>query len=381
MADDLKPLSEPKFAETVTQLEGLLSQNRRAFLLGAGCSCCAGLPLMNTLTTDVLASLKDGSDAKRTLDAVIQAFSGSKTANIEDHMSELVDLLSVAERRALRGAKDAKVQLAGVGYEASTIREALDQVKQAVAGCIANRKGVIISFHRRFVRAVHGTLQAGKAPGGRTVDYFVLNYDTLLEDALGLERLSVADGFCGGATGWWDECHFRQRDVAARVFKVHGSIDWCLLENDVLPCRVRPGVAPADPKERVLIWPAATKYREAQRDSYAKIIGFMRESLRPATGAEVVLTVCGYSFGDAHINLELDRALRESERRLTIIVFSSEDHPTGQPRQWLDDPTVREQVRVHANRGFFHGADMRESTVDLPWWKFENVTRLLGGER
>ena len=51
-------------------------------------------------------------------------------------------------------------------------------------------------------------------------------------------------------------------------------------------------------RERVLIWPATTKYRETQRDPYAQILDFMRQSLRPPMRSEVVLTICGYAFGD-----------------------------------------------------------------------------------
>jgi hypothetical protein len=40
-----------------------------------------------------------------------------------------------------------------------------------------------------------------------------------------------------------------------------------------------------------------------------------------------------------------------------------------------------EQVLLFANRGFFHGTQSATTTTDLLWWKFENITRLLGGER
>jgi len=50
-------------------------------------------------------------------------------------------------------------------------------------------------------------------------------------------------------------------------------------------------------------------------------------------------------------------------------------------KQWTEDATVKDQVLIYARRGFFHGADVAPSDKDLPWWKFENLTRLLGGER
>ena len=46
---------------------------------------------------------------------------------------------------------------------------------------------------------------------------------------------------------------------------------------------------------------------------------------RPSHGSQCVLVVCGYRFGDTHINLELDRALRESAGDLTIVVFTSDN--------------------------------------------------------
>ncbi len=103
--------------------------------------------------------------------------------------------------------------------------------------------------------------------------------------------------------------------------------------------------------------------------------------MRPDRGSQRVLVMCGYGFGDAHINIEVDRALRESAGDLTVVVFTSENEPTGQLKTWTEDKSIREQVLIFANRGFFHGDISEGSTKDLPWWKFENITRLFGGER
>ena len=94
-----------------------------------------------------------------------------------------------------------------------------------------------------------------------------------------------------------------------------------------------------------------------------------------------MLSVCGYRFGDSHINLEIDRGLHESSGRLTVLAFTSDEKPEGQLKQWHEDGTVQGQVRIYAKKGFFHGSTSEVSTAELPWWKFENVTRLLGGER
>jgi len=209
-----------------------------------------------------------------------------------------------------------------------------------------------------------------------------LNYDTVLEDALALERVPFADGLDGGVTGWWNPQTFDRNDLAARVFKLHGSINWCEFPDDPLPRRVGARIQLADDKEQhILIWPASTKYRETQLDPYAQLAERARCVLRPSGGSQCVLVVCGYRFSDAHINLEIDRALRESAKDLTVVAFTSDNEPTGQLAKWHKDATVMDQVLVFANRGFFHGIKSATTTNDLLWWKFENITRLLGGER
>lgn len=378
MTDDLRPLSQEGFSDAVKQLELLLTHSRRAFLLGAGCSFCAGLPLMRNLTEDVLKSQELSRSTRAVLASLVQQFEGSTVATIEDYMSELIDLLSIAERRSYCGANICNVRLKRTNYSVDKLQNALSEIKAAIAHCIENKNPTLLT-HRAFVHAVHSTLQSGKLIDPSAVDYFTLNYDTLLEDALALERIHYSDGFSGGATGWWEQSCFDE-NVAARVFKIHGSIDWCQFDGEILPRRIRPNVASGASLKKVMIWPAATKYREAQRDPYAQMISIMRKTLRPNESYEVVLTICGYRFGDAHINIELDRALRESRERLTIVAFT-ENELNGQLKIWNEDPSVAKQVRIYGKNGFHHGGVHIESSDDLPWWKFENLTRLLRGER
>ncbi|MCL4692079.1 MAG: SIR2 family protein [Candidatus Hydrogenedentes bacterium] len=379
-ADGVAVLRKAPFADHVGQITKLLSQSKRAFVIGAGCSKCAGLPLMEELTNKVLEALDTKGKAHAILAGLQKHFDGAKGCTIEDYMSELVDHVAIARRRKLRSAKAASASIDGTEYNPDDLGKALIEIKNTIAKVIGEAKPNI-AVHRQFVRAIHQVLQSGKAGQPSPVDYYTLNYDTLFEDALSLERIPASDGFSGGATGWWDASVYKNGSAQARILKVHGSIDWCLWEGDVLPRRVRHGLDVGGTREPVLIWPASTKYREAQRDPFAQIIEAMRRGLRPSSETQVVLTICGYSFGDAHVNVELDRALHESNGRLTIMAFTNEDEPKGLLKKWRDDITVCDQVRIHANRGFFHGKAEERADVDLPWWRFEMLTRLLGGER
>ncbi len=380
MVDDFSVLKNPIFATALNDLDELLAQSGKAFLLGAGCGKCAGLPLTAELTTKSLSSPLLDATTKNILTVIQKQFAGSPAANIEDYLSELVDLVAIAERRTSRGATSNTAALGGVSYTAQQLKDGVDQIKQAMAETID--QSVAMETHWNFVKAVHRPLRPGRGGAERPVDYLVLNYDTLIENALALEKLRYADGMSGGNSAWWDINAFHSDGLAARVLKLHGSIDWSEIFDDSLPRRIsRKLTLPGVSDRRVMIWPASTKYRETQRDPYAQLIGLARGILRPNAGSQTVLTICGYSFGDSHINIEIDRALRESGGELTVVVFTYDETPSGDLKKWHDDKAITEQVRIYARKGFFHSSIVEKTTSDLPWWKFENITRLLGGER
>ena len=378
--DSFNHLREPPFEAAVETFDELLLQSRRAFLIGAGCSKCAGLPLTTDLTKKVLGSCRLTDTSRNILSSISEDFEGSESSHIEDYLSELIDLLAIAQRRFERGAHNNTIDLQNHFYTTSDLASAADDIKAAIATVIDGT--ISLNVHRAFVSSVHRPVRVGMTSLGQIVDYLVLNYDTAIEDALALERISYVDGIDGGRTGWWNPQCFARQDVAAHVLKLHGSIDWSELADDPLPRRISPSVElPASASRRVLIWPASTKYRETQLDPYAQLADMARTALRPTHGQQRVLVICGYGYGDSHINNEVDRALRSSTGDLTIVAFTSEDRPHGILEKWNSDPRIRDQVLIYANRGFFHGETKDISESDLHWWKFENITRMVSGDR
>ena len=378
--DDFSIFQQEPLHEGLLKLENLLTQTDRAVLLGAGASKCAGLPLTAELTEIVLGDQDLGASTKEILTGIRDSFAGADSANIEDFLSELIDLLAIVERRGIRGADKVEVPVGQKEYGKSELQAAVTEIKRGIAKAI--EKPVSIDTHRHFIRALHMPQRPGKHFRGKPVDYLVLNYDTVIEDALSLERVSFADGIDGGVTGWWNPSTFDTAGLLARVFKLHGSINWCELADDPLPRRMSPTLQLDSPSDRrILIWPASTKYRETQMDPFAQLLARTRRVLRPTEGEQRVLFICGYGFGDDHVNSELDRALRESSGDLTIAVFTGSDNPNGFLKTWHEDADIRDQVLIYAKHGFFHADQVVKSTEELPWWKFENIARLFGGER
>ncbi len=370
---------ENPFNEAIQKLEELLSQSGRAFLLGAGCSKCANLPLTAELTQKALESQLLSINSKSILSAIQAHFIDAiPPAHIEDYLSELVDWLAIANRRFARKSTSQILSLGGKNYSEIELSVAVEEIKLAVADVIDQK--VSITTHKLFIEAIHRPLRPGKASMGQLVDYLVLNYDTLIEDALALARVPFSDGMDGGVSGWWNPATFDRNDLGARVYKLHGSINWHELPGSTLPHRIASNIdLSGHEKRRILIWPASTKYRETQLDPYAQLIERARRVFNPCPGTQRVLVICGYSFGDSHINIEIERGLRKSAGDLTVIAFTNENEPTGKLKEWYEDPVITGQVLVFANRGFFHNKDVRRSQYDLPWWKFEHITTILEG--
>jgi len=167
-----------RLIKELASLEELMTQSGRAFLLGAGCSKCAGLPLTAELTTEALKSTMLDATTKEILTAIQAHFAGAKAPNIEDFLSELVDLLSIADRRSDRSATKTGIDLGEKAYCSTQLREATEQIKLAIVDVI--NKPVSIETHWSFVKAVHRPMRPGTSATNQRVDYLVLNYDTLI---------------------------------------------------------------------------------------------------------------------------------------------------------------------------------------------------------
>jgi len=378
MAFDTSFLEERKFREAIDKLEELLLHSK-AVLLGAGASCCAGLPLTNQLTEKAIASDKLSADSRALLNNIQDSFKGSSpTSHIEDYLSELVDWLAITSRRASRNVDKSNISIGGTEYSHEKLLIAIDEIKQAIFSVI--NVEVDSEVHERFVQALHRPIRPGKNILSGTIDYLVMNYDTLIEDALALSNLCYADGLEGGVSGWWSSATFEQKNLDARVLKLHGSVNWAEHPTTAEPLRIAPHLKRSKQQaSKIMIWPASTKYRETQLDPYADLIQRARSILNPKHGCQRVLLVVGYSFGDAHINLEIERGLKSSKGNLTLIVFTSEEEPSGVLRSWHEDPSINEQVLIFADKGFFHAESKIISDNSIEWWKFENLTQILEG--
>ena len=372
------------------QIDEFLSRPNQMWLLGAGVSRDAGIPLMYPLTHRVM-ELSTTSTHKSLLDALLAEL--PEKTHIEHLLSHLGDYTTLGNRSSSR-----KVTIAGIEYAVEALEEAhieilkhisetvrwgyyaADEAIHAVVGSYENPI-VSVAHHVAFVNALIGKRQAGLDSRRPPIRFFTTNYDTLLEDALALGCYSYWDGFSGGSVAFRNYRYGDAEPVKnfhAHVIKLHGSIDWHL-GDDGKVWRVRDRDLYPDRAGRVLIYPQATKYIATQRDPFAAQFDVFRRTL--SNGVDNVLAICGYSFGDDHINQEIEFALSSPTSKTTVLAFCGEfDAIPPALEAWRQSPWGK-RVYVMTQRGLYAGTvgPLHGPTdgSSLDWWTFGGVTDVL----
>lgn len=380
--------------DLVRNIQDLMSQSRISFLMGAGCSICAGLPAMKMLTQQVEDILKrkfeenDSEGVYKLYCELSLGFSHTES-NIEDYLSDLQDLGALAQRKVNKGLTDHKQKLTDIGYSLKQINFLINEIKNSIRD-ILSRDITTMEHHRKFCKAIHRDLVYGRDHNKQTVNYFLLNYDTLIEDALALEHVYFVDGFIGGSTAWWDIESYENSTkktgsiIQAKVFKLHGSIDWVKLNDRPLPIRIRStikNVIVPGSVESVLIYPSTVKYMEAECDPFAQTLNKFRNTLSHTENH--ILFIMGYGFNDEHINAEILNGLRNSNGALSIVVFSGDEKLAPGLVKLIKNPEVANQVIIFGKTVVLkHGVPFltAENDETFNWFKFDVLAKIACGE-
>jgi len=376
--------------DSLKQLDNLLAASNQSWLFGAGICLDAGIPLMRPLTSRVFT--KADEDTEEQTRNVLEAIKAElpDDSHIEHILSHLGDYATIAERSRKKEVKIGDTTLdveALVELHSKILKWISDTVRWGyIPACgdesekIGTREEPIVKvdWHQDFVSALFNRSQAGVAERKGAVRLFTTNYDTLLEDALSLGCFPYWDGFSGGAVAYRSHRYGENEPDSgyrAHVIKLHGSIDWHL-DGDARVWRVRDGDLYPNKTSRVLIYPQATKYLATQRDPFAAQFDLFRRTL--GTGAENVLAICGYNFGDDHINQEIELALQRPDNRTTILAFSSGLNSILE--KWRILPWAK-RLYIITGEGLYVGSEgpfyPPSDNNSREWWKFDGVIQIL----
>lgn len=384
-----------EFEEQIESLkQHILDASRQNWLFGAGISFDANIPLMYPLTDRVNALIQasDNEHNRSIIDALRLEL--AENCHVEHYLSHLGDLIALSER-----SRNMQASLGGANYSFEQLNQCYREIVRIIGETV--RYGYIndgenetignienpvveISSHVRFIQSLF--LNKANLERRSSISFFTTNYDTLLEDALALNKINVIDGFSGGAMGFWNaESEFSSlshRALSCSLFKLHGSVDWHRDSVHGL-VRARYGTKYLSNAADIMIYPQATKYVETQKDPFAALFSGLRSAL--TAGDQNVLITCGYSFGDEHINSEIEHCLIDRNNKTTVVAFTDE-RPEGDVvinptlDLWLQNRQFGERVIVAGKNGLYNNSLVPTSPEEgkqFDWWMFSGLIKFI----
>lgn len=264
-------------------------------------------------------------------------------ANIEDQIraaNELVRGLDIIKD----GAKFQRLrsQLIQLQEELSAVIEkftsGVSQGEYLIAS--ADQKKREEAFHQLILFLMSFASRTGTRD---RLHIFTTNYDRLIEAGADLAGLRLIDRFVGALSPIFRssrmdvDMHYnppgirgepRYLEGVARFTKLHGSLDWLNIGDDIrriglpfgaktlAPFLEAEGLGGAYP--RLMIYPNSTKDRETAEYPYVELFrDFAAALCRPNS----TLVTYGYSFGDDHINRVIRDMLTIPSTHLVIISY------------------------------------------------------------
>ena len=283
-------------SEYVRNLQQLLVSDKKriGFLFGAGTSLVknvdtkeAYVPAIQKMTTDIVGSVADESYKKAIEEIQKEIENENKCFTIETLLSKL----------------ELKKQVVGCGkingLDKDGFSELIIKIKKQIHSKVFVQDKVDCTklVHTAFAEWIQ------KADRKTAVEVFTTNYDYLFEIAFEYNSLPYYDGFTGSYKPFFDgqsvdDLCFMPKQT--KLWKIHGSLGWHYDEKIKKVVRTNPD------ETDILIYPSTLKYDQSRKQPYTalgdRLTNFIKQD-------DTVLIVCGYSFGDEHINERINTAL------------------------------------------------------------------------
>jgi hypothetical protein len=269
---------------------------------------------------------------------------GRKEANIEDRIrvaNEVIRGLTV-----LQGNDDTL----GISSNIDTLRAELEKVMEDFTNNISVIESSIAGAEPKkretaFNKLVLFLMSFASRTGTRDrLNIFTTNYDRLIEAGADVAGLRLIDRFVGALSPVFRssrmdvDMHYnppgirgepRYLEGVARFTKLHGSLDWINVGDDIRKIGLPFGAKSIKPfldtagidadYSSLMIYPNSAKDRETAEYPYVELFrDFAAALCRPNS----TLVTYGYSFGDDHINRVIRDMLTIPSTHLVIIDYS-----------------------------------------------------------
>lgn len=270
--------------------------------------------------------------------------SGRKEANIEDQIRVANEIIKGLT--ALRDSTD----ISGIATKLDVLRSDLENVIKNFTNnisviessiAVADTKNREVAFNNLVLFLMSFASRTGTRD---RLNIFTTNYDRLIEAGADVAGLRLIDRFVGGLSPIFRssrmdvDMHYnppgirgepRYLEGGARFTKLHGSLDWINVGEDIRRIGLPFGAKSIKPfletagidagLSSLMIYPNSAKDRETAEYPYVELFrDFATALCRPNS----TLVTYGYSFGDEHINRVIRDMLTIPSTHLVIIDYS-----------------------------------------------------------
>lgn len=298
-------------SEMIKGIQQLLVSDKKkiAFLFGAGTS---------------FAKKQDSSPSVPTIGKMTELVLSDLNADTHNGKKYEVALTEIAEELKQQGQSlnietlltnvEEKIKIIGKGKLNDLTKKEFNDIREKICGKIRE----IVSIHTSILGKESALIQYDfakwicNADRKYAVEIFTTNYDYLFEIGLEANGVPYFDGFTGSYKPFFNADALEDIDYLpkqTKLWKIHGSLG---LHKDNTSGQI---IRMSSDKEDLLIYPSSLKYNDSKKQPYSTFIDRLNLFLKQD---DSVLFVCGYSFGDEHIN---ERILSALQTNTTAHVF------------------------------------------------------------
>jgi len=276
------------------------------------------IPAIHKMTDEILVELHKTAKYKKPLDEMKTEI-GDDKFNIERLLSNLEQKQQIIAGGVLNGLKmeDFKELIKLVKIQIRT--------KVSIHEKILSGKGFENLIHADFAEWI------ARADRKYPIEIFTTNYDYLFELGMEYKNVPYYDGFTGSHHPFFnpesvEDLTFLPQQ--AKLWKLHGSLGWHYEEDTMKVLRNDSN------KDDILIYPSILKYNDSKKQPYISLMDRLTNYLKQD---DAVLIVCGYSFGDEHINERILTALNSKASSHVIALLYDIVMDGAKKKYSLDD--------------------------------------------
>jgi hypothetical protein len=298
------------------------------FLLGAGASADAGIPISNKMVDDIEELINNNREWKPYKDLYFYLKSSinysdgilgkfNETFNVE----RLLIVISEIEKRESNlmypfiGTWNIRLlDLGGINFE--NVKKFHKLIRKQLNEWVGLRNYDHANYYQTFSSLSKDV--------GQLMKVFTLNYDLCFETVVGKEKV-IELGFTKN-TNEWHQSNFENEDGKQyNLYKLHGSIDWFTKDSKLFK-------SDKIENEPELIFGILNKMTSV--DPYFYYSSILRNSCMDDAK---LLVIIGYSYADDYVNIILSQALNAKSELRILNVSPFGNKPEGKLKEEIKD--------------------------------------------